>query len=154
MQTAADAFGGLDILVNNASVMFMSDSIEELPDEQFERVFRVNVFGYFHTIKAAAKHLEKTGGCVINTGSIAGMMPFASGPDYAATKAAEHSLTWEFVQAAVEAGNPGELRGPRPGLDPAQRPSPPGEAAWRCMRRSPRWAARPSRRSWPRRMCI
>ena len=104
VQKTVDAFGGLDVLVNNASVMKMSDSIEELSDEQFEHTFRVNVFGYFHTIKAAAKHLEKTGGCVINTGSIAGMMPFATGPDYAATKAAEHSLTWSLSKQLLKRG--------------------------------------------------
>ena len=100
--------GGLDVLVNNASVMFMSDSIEELSDEQFERTFRVNVFGYFYMAKAAAKHLEKSdskpGGCIINTGSIAGMMPFAGGPDYAATKAAEHSLTWSLSKQLLKRG--------------------------------------------------
>ncbi|NNJ27564.1 General stress protein 39 [Planctomycetes bacterium LzC2] len=108
VQTAVDGLGGLDILVNNASVMFMSDSIEELPDEQFERVFKVNVFAYFRTIKAAAKHLAasegKPGGCVINTGSIAGLMPFASGPDYGASKAAEHSLTWSLSKQLLKRG--------------------------------------------------
>ena len=104
VERAVGELGGLDVLVNNASVMKMSDSIEELSDEQFEHTFRVNVFGYFHTIKAAAKHLEATGGCVINTGSIAGMMPFASGPDYAATKAAEHSLTWSLSKQLLKRG--------------------------------------------------
>ena len=104
VQTAVDRLGGLDVLVNNASVMTMSDSIEELPDEQFERTFAVNVFAYFRTIKAAAEHLEKTGGCVINTGSIAGLMPFASGPDYAASKAAEHSLTWSLSKQLLKRG--------------------------------------------------
>ena len=104
VQQAVEGLGGLDVLVNNASVMKLSDSIEELPDEQFEHTFRVNVFGYFYTIKAAAGHLEKTGGCVINTGSIAGMMPFAAGPDYAATKAAEHSLTWSLSKQLLKRG--------------------------------------------------
>ena len=103
VQQAVDGLGGLDILVNNASVMTMSDSIEELPDEQFVRTFEVNVFGYFRMIKAAAKHLED-GGCVINTGSIAGVMPFASGPDYAASKAAEHSLTWSLSKQLLKRG--------------------------------------------------
>ena len=108
VQQAVDGLGGLDVLVNNASVMTMSDSIEELPDEQFVRTFEVNVFGYFRMIKAAAKHLAasegKPGGCVINTGSIAGVMPFASGPDYAASKAAEHSLTWSLSKQLLKRG--------------------------------------------------
>ena len=102
-RVAAD-LGGLDILVNNASVMTLSDSIEGLSDEQFRRTFEVNVFGYFYMTKAAVSHLEKAGGCVINTGSIAGMMPFATGPDYAATKAAEHSLTWSLSKQLLKRG--------------------------------------------------
>ncbi|MEM9702816.1 MAG: SDR family oxidoreductase [Planctomycetota bacterium] len=108
VQRTVDGLGGLDVLVNNASVMTLSDTIEDLPDEQFVRTFEVNVFAYFRLIQAAAKHLEATetkpGGCVINTGSIAGLLPFATGVDYGATKAAEHSLTWSLSKQLLKRG--------------------------------------------------
>ena len=84
--------GGLNVLVNNAAVMQLSESIADLSVEQFRRTFEVNVVGYFQMAKAAVPHMS-AGDCVVQTGSIAGMGPYASGPDYAATKAAIHSLT-------------------------------------------------------------
>ena len=84
--------GGLNVLVNNAAVMQLSEDIAELSVEQFRRTFEVNIVGYFQMAKAAVPHLS-AGDCIIQTGSIAGMGPFASGLDYAATKAAIHSFT-------------------------------------------------------------
>lgn len=49
----AKEFGRLDILVNNAAFQQHQDSIEELPDDQFEKTFRTNIFAYFYMAKAA-----------------------------------------------------------------------------------------------------
>jgi 3-oxoacyl-[acyl-carrier protein] reductase len=64
---AEHAFGGVDVLVNNAGIMPMK-SILEMETEVFERTFAVNVRGSFNTLKQAAKRLRR-GGRIINLSS-------------------------------------------------------------------------------------
>ena len=59
VERAAEEFGHLDILVNNAAFQQHQDSIDKISDEQFEKTFRTNIFGYFYMAKAALKHLRK-----------------------------------------------------------------------------------------------
>src|SRR5205814_817413 len=66
------AFGRLDILVNNAAFQQHQSSIEAITDEQLERTFRTNIFGYFFLARAAIPHM-KPGAAIINTGSITGL---------------------------------------------------------------------------------
>jgi NAD(P)-dependent dehydrogenase (short-subunit alcohol dehydrogenase family) len=68
----AEELGGLDILVNNIATQTPVDDLGKLSSEHWERTFRVNVFSYFWTTKAALDHLPD-GGCVINTASINGL---------------------------------------------------------------------------------
>jgi NAD(P)-dependent dehydrogenase (short-subunit alcohol dehydrogenase family) len=65
-------FFQLDILVNNAAYQHHQQDLEDITDEQLERTFRTNIFGYFYMARAALKHL-KQGGVIINTGSITGL---------------------------------------------------------------------------------
>src|SRR5437762_9883435 len=58
---AAKEFGHLDVLVNNAAFQQHQESIDEISDEQFEKTFRTNIFGYFYMVKAALKHIPKGG---------------------------------------------------------------------------------------------
>ncbi|HEX6509057.1 MAG TPA: SDR family NAD(P)-dependent oxidoreductase, partial [Chloroflexota bacterium] len=51
--------GRLDVLVNNAAEQHVASSIEEINQEQLERTFRTNIFGYFFMTKAAMKHLRE-----------------------------------------------------------------------------------------------
>ena len=66
------AFGRLDIVVNNAAYQQHQASIEDITDEQLDRTFRTNIYGYFFMTRAALPHL-KPGGTIINTGSITGL---------------------------------------------------------------------------------
>lgn len=100
---AADKFGHLDILVNNAAFQQHQGSIEELTDEQFEKTFRTNIFGYFYMAKAAVKHLPK-GGAIVNTGSITGLEGTGQLLDYSATKGAIHAFTKSLAQQLVRKG--------------------------------------------------
>lgn len=94
-------FGKLDILVNNAAFQHHQASIEDISDEQFEKTFRTNIFGYFYMAKAAVKHLPK-GGVIVNCGSITGLEGSAELLDYSATKGAIHAFTKSLAQSLVE----------------------------------------------------
>ena len=93
-----EAFGGLDVIVNNAGIEIAA-ALPETEDGDFDRLFAVNVTGVFYGIKYAVPELAKTRGTIINTASAAGVagVPLLGG--YAATKAAVISLT---QTAAVE----------------------------------------------------
>ena len=103
VEQTAKEFGRLDILVNNAAFQQHQDSIQELTDEQFEKTFRTNIFGYFYMAKAALKHIPK-GGAIVNTGSITGLEGTGQLLDYSATKGAIHAFTKALAQQLVEKG--------------------------------------------------
>lgn len=94
-------FGKLDILVNNAAYQHHQDSIEDISDEQFEKTFKTNIFGYFYMAKAALKHLGK-GSAIVNTGSITGLEGNKELLDYSSTKGAIHAFTKSLAQQLVE----------------------------------------------------
>jgi NAD(P)-dependent dehydrogenase (short-subunit alcohol dehydrogenase family) len=96
-----DEFGQLDILVNNAAFQQHQKSIEELPEEQFEKTFRTNIFGYFYMAKAALPHM-KEGSAIVNTGSITGLEGSKQLLDYSATKGAIHAFTKSLAMNLVE----------------------------------------------------
>jgi NAD(P)-dependent dehydrogenase (short-subunit alcohol dehydrogenase family) len=94
-------FGRFDILVNNAAFQHHQTSLEDVSDEQFEKTFRTNIFGYFYMAKAALKYL-KVGGVIINTGSETGLEGNKELLDYSATKGAIHAFTKSLAQNLVE----------------------------------------------------
>jgi NAD(P)-dependent dehydrogenase (short-subunit alcohol dehydrogenase family) len=95
------AFGKLDILVNNAAVMTHRKSIDEVTDEELDRTFRTNIFGYFFMARAALKQM-KEGAAIVNTGSVAGMEGPGELPDYAATKGAIHAFTKSLASSVID----------------------------------------------------
>jgi NAD(P)-dependent dehydrogenase (short-subunit alcohol dehydrogenase family) len=94
-------FGKLDVLVNNAAFQESQKSLLDITDEQFEKTFRTNIFGYFYMAKAALKHL-KEGGVIINTGSITGLQGSKDLIDYSATKGAITTFTKALAQNLAE----------------------------------------------------
>src|SRR4051812_42883901 len=67
---AADEFGGLDIMVNNAGIVVMGDFLE-FTEQQYDRQLDVNAKGVFFGTQAAAKRmLAKGGGSIINVSSV------------------------------------------------------------------------------------
>jgi NAD(P)-dependent dehydrogenase (short-subunit alcohol dehydrogenase family) len=98
-----EELGGLDILVNNAAVMYQRNSLDEITDAELDEVFRTNIFAYFYMARAALKHL-RAGSCIINCGSVAGM---EGNPDllgYAETKGAIHTFTKSLAAKLIERG--------------------------------------------------
>ena len=95
--------GGLDILVNNVATQQPVQDFAELTTQQWDRTFKVNIYSYFWTTKAAYPHLPD-GGAVINTASINGLRGNKTLIDYSATKGAILALTYSLAQAFQERG--------------------------------------------------
>jgi 3-oxoacyl-[acyl-carrier protein] reductase len=90
-QTAETAFGGVDVLVNNAGIMTLAP-LAESSDELFDRQIAVNLKGTFNALREAARHL-RNGGRIINfSTSVVGLKLETYGV-YVATKAAVEALT-------------------------------------------------------------
>lgn len=85
------AFGGLDVLVNNAGIISLSP-LAELSDDDFDRLVAVNLKGSFHTMREAARQLRPGGRIVNFSSSVVGLRQPGYGA-YAATKAAIEALT-------------------------------------------------------------
>ena len=96
-------FGRLDILVNNAAFQEHASSLEDISEEQLDRTFKTNIYGYFHMAKAALPHLKERS-CIVNSGSVTGIEGSKELLDYSATKGAIHAFTKSLAQNLVEKG--------------------------------------------------
>jgi NAD(P)-dependent dehydrogenase (short-subunit alcohol dehydrogenase family) len=98
-----EEFGRLDILVNNAAFQQHQEKIEDLSEEQWDRTFRTNIYGYFHMVKAAIPHLKR-GAAIVNTSSITGLQGNKELLDYSSTKGAINAFTKSLAQQLVDRG--------------------------------------------------
>lgn len=101
VDTAVRELGGVDILVNNAAHQATFDDITEIPDEEWELTFRVNIHAMFYLTKAAVPHM-KNGGSIINTASINSDSPNPSLLAYATTKGAIQNFTAGLAQMLAD----------------------------------------------------
>jgi NAD(P)-dependent dehydrogenase (short-subunit alcohol dehydrogenase family) len=92
-----EQLGGLNILVNNAAEQHPQESITDITEEQLERTFRTNIFGYFFMAKHAVPHL-KEGDSVINTCSVTAFKGMPTLLDYASTKGAIVAFTRSLAE--------------------------------------------------------
>ena len=91
---AEEKFGGLDVLVNNAGLTHRAGPVEELPDEEFDRVVSINFRGVFLGAKHGIPALRRRGsGVIINTASIGAVAPRPGVTVYNATKGAVVTFT-------------------------------------------------------------
>jgi 3-oxoacyl-[acyl-carrier protein] reductase len=91
---AADLFGGVDILVNNAGYTHVNQSLLSVTEEDFDRVYAVNVKSIYLTTLAVVPAMEKRGGgVIINTASTAGVRPRPGLTWYNGSKGAALALT-------------------------------------------------------------
>jgi NAD(P)-dependent dehydrogenase (short-subunit alcohol dehydrogenase family) len=103
IETAVKSFGRIDILVNNAAHQMTFESLEEIPDEEWERTFAVNISAMFYLTKAALKHM-KPGSAIINTASVNADTPSPQLLAYATTKGAIQNFTGGLSQLLAEKG--------------------------------------------------
>ncbi len=97
------AFGGVDILVNNAAFQLHCHRLEDLEDEHLQETLQTNIAGYIHMARAVLPHLEE-GDCIINTGSETGLFGSKSLIDYSSTKGAIHALTKALASQLLPRG--------------------------------------------------
>lgn len=76
MDAALSAFGHIDILVNNAGITHLPKPMEEVDEEEFDRVMAVNVKSVYLTARLIAPHMKERGtGAILNVASTAGLSP-------------------------------------------------------------------------------
>ena len=128
---AAEALGGLDLLVNNAGIG-AAGTVEDNPDDEWLRVLDVNVLGMVRTTRAALPHLRASAhAAVVNTCSIAATAGLPQRALYSASKGAVLSLTLAMAADHIREGirvncvNPGTADTPWVGrlLDAADDPA-------------------------------
>lgn len=100
---AVEAFGRIDILVNNAAHQATFESIEEISDEEWDLTFRTNVHAMFYITKAAVPHMPE-GSAIINTTSVNADNPSPDLLAYATTKGAIQNFTGGLSQLLAEKG--------------------------------------------------
>lgn len=98
--------GGLDLLINNASIQHYRESLDKLEEEGLVETFRTNIFGMFFMAQAALPHLEKSKKhpAIINTTSVTAYQGMANLLDYSSTKGAIVSFTRSLSQQLVSKG--------------------------------------------------
>src|SRR5690606_5955190 len=100
---ALEAFGRLDILVNNAAEQHVSQRLEDIGGGQLEKTFRTNFFGMFLLTRAALPHMQE-GAAIINTTSVTAYRGSPGLIDYSATKGAIVAFTRSLSKSLAERG--------------------------------------------------
>ncbi len=94
VRAATEAFGGLDIMVNNAGTTHRNQPLIEVGEAEFDRIYAVNVKSIYLTTIAAVPHMERRGaGIIINIASTAGVRPRPGLTWYNGSKGAVITLT-------------------------------------------------------------
>jgi NAD(P)-dependent dehydrogenase (short-subunit alcohol dehydrogenase family) len=100
VDTVYDEFGRLDVLVNNAGIAPLYESLDSVTEELFDKTIDVNLKGPFRLTAVAGPRMVAAGaGSVVNVSSIAAVRPKTTDLVYAAAKAGLNTLTQGFAQS-------------------------------------------------------
>jgi NAD(P)-dependent dehydrogenase (short-subunit alcohol dehydrogenase family) len=122
VETAVDAFGGLDVLVNNVGVAGPTRPCEEISCEEFMRTLEVDLGGQFNPTRAAIPYLtdsDRADGRIVNVSSMSGKRPLRNRTPYTTAKMGvigfTRTLAVELADrgVTVNAVCPGSVTGPR-----------------------------------------
>ena len=118
-ERALSEYGSIDILINNAGTMSPPTPIQDLPEEDWDRVIAVNLKGTFLCSQVVGKSMIPHGkGCIINIASICGHGPYPMGGAYSSSKGAIIVLTQQLAleyskyNIRVNSISPGLIRTP------------------------------------------
>ena len=104
MAETVGAFGRLDVLVNNAAYFEGDGTLEQIEADGLRLVFETNVIAYMLMAKAALPHLERIGGCVINTSSTTSILGKRGSLAYSSSKGAVNVFTKSLALELAERG--------------------------------------------------
>lgn len=116
-----ESFDRLDVVVNNAS-RFYATAVGETEESQWDDIVGTNLKAPFFLSQAAAPHLKKTGGCIVNIADVYGDRPLLNYPVYSVAKAGLIMLTKSLArelgpEVRVNAIAPGAILWPEAGID-------------------------------------
>nr|WP_245620386.1 SDR family oxidoreductase [Cryptosporangium arvum] len=100
---AVEEFGRLDVLVNNAAFQMTHESLDEIPDDEWDYTLATNLSAFFHLAKASVPHMGP-GSSIIGSSSVNSDMPNPTLAPYAATKAAIANFCASLAQMLGEKG--------------------------------------------------
>lgn len=116
VQKTIETYGKIDILVNNAATNPIFGPVIDSEPPVWDKIFDVNVKGYFFLAKEAANHMKDRGGVILNMASVAGYKPMPGLGVYSISKAAVIMLTrvlaleWAPLNIRVNALAPGVIK--------------------------------------------
>jgi NAD(P)-dependent dehydrogenase (short-subunit alcohol dehydrogenase family) len=92
-----EEFGRVDVLVSNAAFQMSHETLEEIPDDEWDYTFATNISAMFHLVKASVPHMQP-GSSIIGSSSVNSDSPSPTLAPYAATKAAIANFTASLAQ--------------------------------------------------------
>jgi NAD(P)-dependent dehydrogenase (short-subunit alcohol dehydrogenase family) len=103
VQQTVRELGGIDVLVNNAAFQMTHETVEEIPDEEWQHTFDTNITAMFRLVQIALPHLNE-GASIINTSSVNYDQPKPTLLPYATTKGAIANFTAGLAQLLGDRG--------------------------------------------------